>query len=84
MKDFGISEIFLFAIIIIICLSAIAFWVKMFILCMQNDKISMKSKLGWAAFLLFAQFGGALIYYFLKESRFLKKGNGFSGFRDDP
>jgi predicted cation transporter len=64
----GVQEIF-FLLIALVGLIGTAFWVWMLIDCATNEPSVGNDKLVWIIVIVFTQFVGAIIYYFVRHTK---------------
>ena len=68
----GLQELFLL-VLVPIMLAGFAFWAWMIIDCATNEPSVGNDKLVWMIVIVFAQFIGALIYYFVRHCKRLEE-----------
>ena len=68
----GLPELFVLTLVPI-ALAAFAFWVWMIIDCATNEPSVGNDKVVWMIVIVFTQFVGALIYYFVRHAKRLEE-----------
>jgi hypothetical protein len=68
----GLQELFVL-FLVPIALAGLAFWIWMIVDCATNEPSVGNDKLVWIIVIVFAQFIGALIYYFVRRSKRLEE-----------
>jgi Phospholipase_D-nuclease N-terminal len=69
----GIPEMFILLVLVPIALAGTAFWIWMIVECATNEPSVGNDKLVWMIVIVFAQFIGALIYYFVRHCKRLEE-----------
>jgi sterol desaturase/sphingolipid hydroxylase (fatty acid hydroxylase superfamily) len=69
----GIPEMLILLVVLPIALLGSAFWIWMIIDCATNEPSVGNDKLVWMIVIVFTQFIGALIFYFVRHSKRLEE-----------
>ena len=63
----GISELIVIGLVIPLVLAAIAFWIWMLVDCATKEPSEGNDKVVWILIIVFTNWLGALIYYFVRR-----------------